>query len=88
MRETASNARESAEKTRSAPKSRDERATRGEPCATVGAMFREIAANFTLALADYFRRVASNDAQYASSKLSCSWFPSGRHSPGTVSTNE
>jgi hypothetical protein len=88
MCEIASIAREGAERTRSAPKNCGERATRGTPSATVGAMFREIAANFTLALADYFRRVASNDAQYAPSKLSCSWFPSGRHSPGTVSTNE
>jgi hypothetical protein len=33
-------------------------------------VFREIAANFTSALADYFRRVASNDAQYSPSELS------------------
>ncbi len=34
-------------------------------------VYREIAANFTSALADYFRRVASNDAQDCPSELSC-----------------
>jgi hypothetical protein len=36
-------------------------------------VFREIAANFTSALADYFRSFASNRAQYSPSELFCSW---------------
>ena len=63
------------------PKNSRRRATSRDRRPTVGAVSREIAANFTSAAADYFSRVAPNDAQYSSSELSCSWSPYGRH-PG------